>query len=297
MARSLSRSLALPLLALLLLPACADSCGPPKLQGAAPLAPAPTAAPAASDAGGADFFDPNKVFDKAENPEAGIRKVACVGETGDGDSKPFHPQKIRGTVWAPFGKYALRAPDHRPDWQRWMERGLDLVSSPAAAHPMATEKAMAGVTVRLVRVDAHGEVIEPRILEAVTDADGHFCFRVPDGYKIKPDLAVMAGEGPTLMRRNVASRSTNDIFSQPEALFRALVAEKIDLVKLPREEFGNLYSMTDTVVDDRSRPDPIVLAPGTTIAQACDVVQARLQDNERFRQKMAQLKPEYGVTP
>ncbi len=230
-----------------------------------------------------NFFDDSKVFKDTTNPQKEIATVPCVGAK---DGEPlFHPQKIRGTVWAPFGKYA----SYKPHWLELM------LSGEAHAHPLAEEKPVAGHEVTLQRVDGAGTFIGEPILKATTDEKGRYCMRLPDGVKVRTDLVVYSGEGDTLIRRNVASRSTNDIFLQPEALYQILLEHKVDLTKLPRREFGNLYSLTDTIVDVRAKP-PLKLQEGATIKPSIAQVKKRMLADERFMEKLSTLKQKYGRT-
>lgn len=291
-----SRPLALLAALLPLLLSCREEAPSPPAP-AAPISAPASAAPASAAAPANSFFDQGKVFQGAGDPEVDVQAVPCVGDAADGsDAKPFHPQKIRGTVWAPFGVFAQRQAPPRPTWLRALEGGADLLSSPVWAHPLPQEKAIAGAEVRLVHVDARGEVLG-ELLKATTDAEGRFCFRVPDAFPIKPNLVVMVGDAEkgTLMRRNVASRSTNDLFSQPEALFRQLVKRGVDLTRLPRQEFGNLYSLTDTIVDDRVHTAPLDLPEGTRIKAGCALVEQRLAKHPRFIEKVGELAGKYGV--
>ena len=255
---------------------------PPQTSGASAPAPKPRQATRPGTAGA--FFDEDKLLKGSEDPDRAVDEVPCAGATADGsDDRRFHPRKIRGTVYAPFGTYARRG---SPGGSPWLNS--------AHAHPLSDEKPASDVEVRLVVIDAAGEIVKGPLLTTRTDDQGRYCFRIPDGIAFGPTLLTVSGSGDAQMRRSVVSRSTNDIFLQPEALLQILIERRIDLTRLPRSEFGNLYSMTDTVVDDRTHPKPLDLAPGMTIQPGVAMVRQRLLETERFNTKLTELASAYG---
>ena len=228
----------------------------------------PAPAPEASEG----FFDEDLLFDGAI--DLASETLECVGESD---------RMLRGFVLAPDGRLAMQR--HGP--ARHLRHLGDVLVPKAHAAPLEGELPVPGVVVTLTRTDDIGEPTGEALVQTETNAQGAFCLAMPEDLEFGPTTMLIASHGELRLRRPVLHENDLDIYSQPEALLRLLVAEGFELSTLDVPTYLNLDVIAQTAVDLLR---PVTLRPGGGLSSILHRLEETMRQDERLMATLERLR-------
>lgn len=226
-------------------------------------------APAPAPPAEGSFFDEDLLFEGAIDLASEV--LDCVGESD---------RMLRGQVLAPDGRLALQRRNLLHDLG-------DLLIPIAHAAPLEGELPVPGVIVALTRTDDIGEPTGEVLVQTETNAQGAFCLAMPDDLEFGPTTMLIASHGDQRLRRPVLHENDLNIYSQPEALLRLLIAEGFELSGLDVATYLNLDVMAQTAVDLLR---PVTLRPGGGLSSILHRLEETMGQDERLMATFERLR-------
>lgn len=189
--------------------------------------------------------------------------IASCGGGGDGDNKNY--VKVKGVVSAPGGQVAFNRP-------AGLQRFFASILGPSAY--AAIEGVLpvgAGVSVKLIEVDANGAQVGDPLAATTTDANGAFTLNAPEGFTPAPKYIVRAeGTTSTLDARLVDLAPNVDPVTNAASL---IISEQASLAKLT---VGEVLIIDEVVKDAAQDADPT----GLDSAALSNAIKSKALTNE-----------------